>query len=114
MDVKSSRVPLPLLYLACYTIWIALSALGLLIVFELRAALVDVTMVLRFNPWLIRGIDRWGIFIFGLVWLLGIIVAEHHLRRGVEKNQLSRRAGRLALIEGGLLAAAYGLDLIIL
>jgi hypothetical protein len=108
MSVRNFRQLVPL-YLACYALWLGLSALGLWLLFELRSTLFVLAIWLRANPWAVRAIDQFGIVMLGLLWLMGIILLEHYLRRGLEKQQLLRRAVRVGLFVAVALGLSYAL-----
>ena len=112
MSVRNLRQTVPL-YLACYALWIALSALGLWLIFELRSALFALALWLRINPWAPRAIDQFGIVILGLFWLIGIMLLEHYLRHGLEKQQLLRRATRVGLFVAVALGLSFGLRMLL-
>jgi hypothetical protein len=97
MTVRSFRQLLPL-YLACYAIWLALSAMGIWLLFAMQPVLFSLAIWLRLNPWQVRAIDKFSFVVMGLLWLVGILVLEHNLRQGVEKNRLWGRAARAFVI----------------
>jgi hypothetical protein len=112
MSVRNFRQLLPL-YLACYAIWLALSALGVWLIFQLRPVLFALAIWLRLNPWQVRAIDQYGVVAMGLIWLVAILLLEHSLRQGVEKNQLWARAARASVMVAVALALCYALQALI-
>jgi hypothetical protein len=62
------------------------------------------------NPWAVRAIERFAIFVLGLFWFVGIIVLEAYLRTGIFKKQLWQRIGRVAIALAGMLAISYSLQ----
>lgn len=109
---RTFRQLLPL-YAACYALWFALCAVGLWLLFQARAAIFAAAVQLRFNPWAVRAADQFSTVTFGLIYLVGILVLEHHLRQGVIKNRLWRRAARVFLVEAALLGFFYGVQLLL-
>ena len=109
---QNMRRQLPL-YLACYALWLALSALGVWLIFALRPALFALAAWLRLNPWQVRALDNFSVVTFGLVWLAGILLLEHSLRQGVAKHRLWRRAARVLVAELALLGLAYAIQLLL-
>jgi hypothetical protein len=107
-----TRQLLPL-YLAAYTLWIGFSALGVWLIFALRSVLVGLAFVFRLDPWQVRAVDNFGFVTLGLIWLIGILVLEYYLRRGVVKNRLWRRAVRVFVALAVLLGLAYGIQLLV-
>ena len=112
MSVRTLRQLLPL-YLACYALWLALSALGIWLLFALRPVIFSLAIWLRLNPWQVRALDNLSFVTFGLIWLVGILLLEHSLRQGVEKRRLWRRAARAFAAEAVALGLCYGLRLIL-
>ena len=113
MSVRNFRQLLPL-YLACYVLWIALSALGIWLIFAVQPVLFGLAIRLRLNPWQVRAVDNLSFVTFGLAWLVSILLLEHSLRQGVEKRRLWRRAARVLVAEAAALGLCYGLQLFLL
>ena len=113
MSVRTLRQQLPL-YVACYTLWLALSALGIWLIFALRPVMFGLAIWLRLNPWQVRAVDNLSFVTFGLAWLVGILLLEHSLRQGVEKHRLWQRAARAFAAEAAALGLCYGLQLLLL
>ena len=109
MTTRNFRQLLPL-YLACYAIWLALSALGVWLIFAFRPVLFGLAIRLRFNPWQVRALDNFSVVGMGLLWLVAILVLEHRLRQGVENNRLWSRAARASAIALAALGLCYGLQ----
>ena len=98
------------LYLACYVAWGLLSALGLWLVLLWRINLIDLVVLLRLGPWILGALDKFGVFLLGLIWLACVIVLEGYLRGGVEKGLLWHRSGRVFLVEVVLVGISLGLQ----
>src|SRR5262245_12918672 len=109
---RSIRQLLPL-YLACYALWLGLSALCAWLIFAAPPVVFGLAVRLHFNPWQVRAVDQFGIVIFGLLWLVGILLLEYYLRQGVEKHRLRGRAARVFLFEVVALGLCYGLELVV-
>jgi hypothetical protein len=112
MTARNFRQLLPL-YLACYAVWLALSALGVWLIFALRPVVFGLAIWMRLNPWQVRALDNFSFVSFGLVWLVGILLLEHSLRQGVEKRRLWRRAARAFVAEAAVRGLCYGLQLLL-
>jgi hypothetical protein len=110
MTARSFRQLLPL-YISCYALWLALSALGVWLIFALRPVLFDIAIWLRLNPWQVRALDNFSLVTCGLIWLVGILLLEHSLRQGVENGRLWRRAALVFVAEAAALGLCYGLQL---
>jgi hypothetical protein len=96
---------LTLHYAACYLGWLLFVAFGFLLLLSLRINLFDLAIFLRLNPWQVRAVDRFAIFLLGLTWFAGIFILENYLRQGVAVNQLwSRIIGTTValLVIGGI------------
>ncbi|MCB0061897.1 MAG: hypothetical protein KDE19_07275 [Caldilineaceae bacterium] len=78
--------------------WLLLSASGLWFFLTLRTTLFDLGVLLKLNPWAVRGIDRWGIFVFGMIWIVVIFTLEGYLRTAIAKDKLWQRLRRVAVI----------------
>jgi hypothetical protein len=112
-DSSRSSRQLVLLYLACYGLWIGLSALGVWLIFQVRSSLFILAVLLRFNPWVVRAIDQFGIVTLGLLWLVGMLMLESYLRQGVVKHRLWKRAARVFVFEIAVLGLCYMLEVLI-
>jgi hypothetical protein len=112
MSVRNFRQLLPL-YVACYALWLALSALGVWLIFALRPVLFGLAVRLRLDPWQVRAVDNFSVVTFGLIWLVGILLLEYSLRQSVVKNRLWGRAARVFAFEAVALGLCYGLQAII-
>ena len=108
MSIRTFRQLLPL-YVACYVLWLILAALGVWLLFALRPVMFDLAIWLRLNPWQVQALDNFSFVTFGLLWLVGILLLEHSLRQGVEKNRLWGRATRAFAIVAAALGLCYGL-----
>jgi hypothetical protein len=108
--MRSFRQLLPL-YISCYVLWLALSALGIWLLFALRPVLFDIAIWLHLNPWQVRALDNFSLVTFGLIWLVGILILEYSLRQSVENGRLWRRAALVFAAEAVALGLCYGLEL---
>ena len=84
-------------YAAYFLLWLAYAAISLWLVFQYQVIAVAVAIRFRVNPWQVRAMDLFATTAYFLVWLIGILLVEHYLRRGVGAGQLWRRAGRVFL-----------------
>jgi hypothetical protein len=112
MSVRNFRQLLPL-YMACYAIWLALSALGVWLIFQMRPVLFALGVRLHLSAWQVRALDNFSVVTMGLIWLVAILLLEHSLRQGVEKNQLWARAARASVIVAVALGLCYALQALI-
>ncbi len=97
-------------YTTCYLTWLLFVALGFWLLLSFRINLFDFSTWLALNPWQVRTIDRFSIFVLGLFWFVGILVLENYLRVGVERHRFWQRARFVALLLGGGLLLSWGLQ----
>jgi len=99
--------------------WIVLAGLVTLIVFQLHATLILVSIAIVENPairppgWSMDttyGLSRVFWLILGIFWLGWVMFTEGYLREGKNNQRLLKRFSLLILILGGL----YGLTYIVL
>jgi hypothetical protein len=100
-------------YAAYLLFWVIFSAIGLWLLFDLRALVVQLMMLARLTPWAVRGYDRLAIFVLGLGWFIFILWLENYLRTAIDKRRLWRTIAGVALIQVALLALVYGLRFVI-
>ncbi|HEU5013747.1 MAG TPA: hypothetical protein VFT66_14580 [Roseiflexaceae bacterium] len=98
------------LYLACYALWLGLAVLALWLIFQIQAAMFDLAIAFRFNPWQVRALDQFGIVTMGLIWLVCIFILEHWLRQGMLKQRLWRRAALVLVVEVVVLGLCYAVQ----
>lgn len=84
--------PNPLLYVACYAIWFALCAAMFVLIVNLRSNLLDLVNLTGGRQEMAGLVDRFGIILLGVLFIVVILVMEHKLRTGVEKGLLWKRA----------------------
>lgn len=90
-----------------YVLWMVIILLALWVLIVARGAVNIIYIVLTWNRWVLRAVDRWSLLLFGIVWLIAIIAIEDYLRQGVEKGQLYQRFTKVAgaaVLLGALLA----------
>lgn len=87
------------LYVACYVLWGVTSAIGMWLIFLIRRNLVEDIFFMRVNAWQLSAIDRWSVFVMGIVWVTSIFLIEGYLRTAVEQGKLWRRAGRVLVVQ---------------
>jgi len=106
-------------YSLSYVCWISTAAVTLLSILLMRNTLNVVWPLLGGNRWALRPIDRFGLVLMGMGWLVFVLFLEHYYRTGVS-TALRRRlqaAGQPALGSGRAIPRAlrrWGLDLLTL
>ncbi len=78
-----------------YILWLGLAALSLYVMMQAREAITAFFRLVTLNRWIIGAIDRFGLFILGLIALIVILVEENYLREGATEGKLLRRFGIL-------------------
>lgn len=93
-------------WILAYAGWIVLFLLGLWLVFLLQRNIVEDLFFNRVNPWQLRGLGQWSVYVFGAIWLVYVFLIEGYLRQGLLQGNLYRR-----LVKAGVpLLALIGLS----
>ncbi|MCC9078955.1 hypothetical protein FKZ61_022940 [Litorilinea aerophila] len=98
------------LYLACYGLWLVYSGLAFWLIFLVRDLFVTLSMVAHLNPWAVRAVDKWTVYVLGAAWLAAVIWMEGALRQSVERRTLWQLAGRLAAALIAIGGVSYGIQ----
>jgi hypothetical protein len=106
-------------YLLCYLCWLFTAVATILSILLVRNTLNVVWPLLGGNRWLLRPIDRFGLILMGLGWLVFVLFLEHYYRAGVSTalRRHLRMAGQPALSSMRAIPRAlrrWGLDLLAL
>lgn len=70
-------------YLLSYLCWLVTAAVGMLAVFQTRNALNVIWPALKLSHWVLRPVDRFGLVLLGLLWLMYVIFVEQHYRSSI-------------------------------
>jgi hypothetical protein len=70
-------------YVIAYVFWLLAALLAMGAIFMLRAALNAFWPAMKWNRWLLRPVDRFGLMFMGLLWLVYVIFCEHHFRSSI-------------------------------
>jgi hypothetical protein len=103
-----------LAYALCYLMWAVSAALGVLAMIFSRGLLVSVFALTPANRWILSAVDKFGLILLGLAWLVFVIAVESYYRNGVDGGDLARRFGLVTAVELSVTALAYVLPLLIL
>ncbi len=98
------------LYVACYGLWIIYAGLAFWLIFLVRDLFVTLSMVAHLNPWAVRAVDKWTVYVLGAAWLAAVIWMESALRQSVERKTLWQLAGRLAAALIAIGGVSYGIQ----
>ncbi len=93
-------------YLAAYAWFVFFILLGIAITWCLRSDILILCLLFPMEHWLSNLIERWGIFIMLIPWILTIPALEPYMNAAVRKGLVLRRARKVLAIEGilGLVA----------
>ncbi len=115
---RHARRPLPL-YLACYLLWFALSALAFWMVLQLRDNAIDLAL-LAFRGGgdrdavgtaaRVRTLDNVATIVLVLLWLGGVVLLEGYLREAVPLGRLWGRAARVFVAIAVVLGLSFALQ----
>jgi hypothetical protein len=97
-------------YLACYVVFVPVAVLAVWTMLQLRVNLLDLMGILRPHPFITIAIDKFGVFVLAVLGLAALVVIEHLLRTGLERDQFWPRALRIAIFLATVLAMSYGLQ----
>jgi hypothetical protein len=106
-------------YLLGYVCWVVTAAVTMLSVLLIRNSLNVVWPLLGGSRWVLRPIDRFGLVLMGLGWLVFVLFLENYYRTGVSTG-LGRRLrpeGQIAPRSGRAIPRVlrrWGLDLLAL
>lgn len=94
-----------------YVGWIGIFCFSLWLVFLLQQNLVQDVFFMRANPWQLRFVRQWSIFVLGAVWISFVFLCEGYLRRCIDQGGLARRFLRVTTPLLLLFALSWGLRL---
>ncbi|MBI3960668.1 MAG: hypothetical protein HY328_17805 [Chloroflexi bacterium] len=94
-------------YILVYIFWFLFCALAFWAIWLIRTNLVEDIFFMRVNPWQLRAIDRWSIWVMGAGWVVGIFLVEGYLRKSIEQGRLLVSTSKLFLLLGVVIAASY-------
>ena len=78
-------------YAGCYALWLLTAALGLVDFAAARVWLQEGYVLLGLSPWGFAAARNFGLILFALLWIGGILYAEDYYRKGVAKRRLWAR-----------------------
>lgn len=111
--MKAQMKPNPVLYVACYALWLALSAVAVALMFLTRAIALNLAYMLGWNQFAIVIVNWTVLVVMGIITLIVVLVMEDSFRTGVRKGVLWPRAGQAALRIGLALLIAFVINTVI-
>jgi hypothetical protein len=97
----------PLLYVACYAIWLALCAALLWLFLQLRTNVIDFAYLFGASEAMVRFLDAVAVIPLALILVGAGIWLEGALRDSVREGRLWAQAAKSALVVVGVIAASY-------
>lgn len=94
-------------YILAYILWFLFCALAFFAIWCVHTVLVEGIFFGRVDPWQLRAIDKWSLWVMGAGWVVGIFLSEGYLRKGVEKGRLLVYTGKLFLVPLIVIAVSY-------
>ena len=114
-DTSAARTVLN--WLLVYGGWVVTSALAVVSAFAVRRTLVMAYTALEWDRWALGLVDKWSLFILGLVALIGILYAQYYLVGGYpggrDLGAYPRRLRRVLVIEAVVLGPALLVRLVL-
>jgi len=98
------------LYIVCYTIWLAICAASLWLLFQARQLVMSLAIYFRFNPWQVSALDKWGVFALGLAFFIVVFALEGYLRHSVSEGKLWQKVARSLAILAALTYLGIGFN----
>lgn len=90
--------------------WVGASALALWLILQLRINLIDLNNFLGWGPWILIAVDKFGLLVLGLGWLIGVFIIEMYLRAAQTLRHLFQRLLRVCLLVAIALVFSYTLQ----
>jgi len=84
---------------AYFIAWLLLSLPGIWFFIVVQKSLFQISVIMKLNPWAVRAVEQWGVFLFGIIWIVVIFTLEGYLRTALAKNRLWQRVQRVVLLE---------------
>lgn len=66
--------------LASYLLWLVTAGLGIVTLLIARTLILETADALGINPWAHGAIDKFGLLILGVVWIILVYAIEAHYR----------------------------------
>lgn len=95
--MKAQIKPNPWLYVACYALWLALSAAAIVLMFLTRTIALNFAYMLGWNQFAIVIVNWTVLLVMGIITLVVVLTMEDSFRKGVQKGKFWPRAGKAAL-----------------
>ena len=77
-------------YVLVYLLWLVVALVAMVIILYLRNTLNVVWPMLGWSRWVLRPVDRFGLVLMGLAWLVYVIFVEQYYRSAITDVRLRR------------------------
>ena len=109
-----TAVPMWLQYLTGYLLFFVLCTGIAFIIFRVRTVFIQFTFLIGYNSVIVKGISNLGVIIFAILALIGVIILEDFLRKGIQDGTFWKRFLKSIGIEAVVLLLTYIATLIYL
>lgn len=96
---------------AWWLAWGGFSLMGLFVLARVRAIMLHVGVLLGAEGYSIGTLDKFGLIILAILWIVVVAVLESSLRSALHRGRLGERCLQVALIQVGIIALSYILTL---
>lgn len=97
--------------LLVYGGWLVLFALALVLVFLLQRNVVEDILIGRMvNPWRLRSIGQWSVYVLGIGWIVFVFLIEGYLRHGAARGLFWQRIVRVGAPLLALIGLSYAVN----
>ncbi len=97
--------------LLVYGGWLVLFTLALVLVFLLQRNVVEDILIGRMiNPWRLRSIGQWSVYVLGIGWIVFVFLIEGYLRNGAARGLFWQRIVRVGAPLLALISLSYAVN----
>ena len=97
--------------LLVYGGWLVLFTLALVLVFLLQRNVVEDILIGRMiNPWRLRSIGQWSVYVLGIGWIVFVFLLEGYLRNGAARGLFWQRIVRVGAPLLALISLSYAVN----
>ena len=92
-----------------YVVFAALSAFAGWIALQTHRLLIESAVFFTGSLRAAGAADKWGIFVLGIGWVIGVVILAERRRTAVEEGLLRRWVQRTVLVELAMFLVVYGM-----
>ena len=116
MNQKTDQIkttnPMWLQYLIGYLLFFVLCAGIAFIIFRIRTVFIQFAFLAGNNSVIVKGISNLGVMIFAIFALIGVLILEDYLRKGIQNGTFRKKFLKSLGIELAALLLTYLADLV--